>query len=70
MLFFRWYLSLCVKIRMCTAGCWQLVNAYDGVPRVPLLLGYSHVEHAVYLDPTQGSVSSHCGFHLASAFAC
>ena len=38
-------------------GEWQLVNAYDGVPRVPLLLGYSHVEHAVYLDPEQGYAS-------------
>jgi hypothetical protein len=28
----------------------RLVNTYDGVPRVPLLLNYRHVHHAVYID--------------------
>ena len=32
----------------------QLVNAYDGVPRVPFLFGFSHVNTAVYLDPELG----------------
>ncbi|KAK3258102.1 hypothetical protein CYMTET_32836 [Cymbomonas tetramitiformis] len=34
----------------------RLVNGIDGVPRVPLLLDYCHVEHGVYIDK-DGSIS-------------
>eukprot|EP00959_Pyramimonas_sp_CCMP1952_P128764 2692817-Pyramimonas_sp.AAC.1 len=42
------------------------VNTYDGVPRVPLLLNYRHVHHAVYIDK-DGTVFPKPPLEIASA---
>jgi len=44
----------------------RLVNTYDGVPRVPLLLNYRHVHHAVYID-RDGTVFPSPPLEIASA---
>jgi len=44
----------------------RMVNKFDGVPRVPLLMNYRHVEHAVYLDQ-DGTIYTNVPVDVADA---